>query len=73
MNRLSNPVWLDGGWPGADTFFRVRMLDLAERRTKAPNRDRTFRSALVVASMTFFVLKKNPLNWSILRQITSSP
>ena len=61
MNFFSCPAWLLGGIPGSDTAFRLRMLDRAPRRTKAPNRERTFRSARLVAATTRAELKNNPL------------
>src|SRR3972149_11333018 len=73
MNRFSMPVWLLGGRCGSDTFLRLRILDRAERRTNAPKRDRTLRSALLVASMTFFESKKRPFIWSTRSPIMVSP
>jgi len=38
MNFFSSPLWLDGGWPGRLSFFRLRIDCRAVRRTNAPNR-----------------------------------
>jgi len=43
ISRRSVPTWLDGGLPGCDTAFRLRMECLAAVRTKAPNFDTTAR------------------------------
>jgi hypothetical protein len=60
MNFFSSPVWLLGGWPGFETAFRLRILDRAPRRTKAPNRESTFLSARLVAATTRAESKNNP-------------
>ena len=52
MNRFNSPVCELGGLPGSDAFFRLRMLDLAPRRTKAPKRENTRR---VARSVEFYV------------------
>ena len=57
------PVWLDGGLPGGDDVFRLRILVLAVLLTNAPNRERTFRVALSVAAMTFGASKKSNLTF----------
>ena len=46
-----------GGWPGAETFFRLRMLLRAAVRTKAPALDRFLRVAVSAARTTRSVSK----------------